>query len=208
MRNTELLNGLNIYLPNPPDPPDPPNLHNLPNLNNLLLKLIKMSSSELPLSSSYLGNSSQGSDLQDVVQLTRGGLNRSSYLWREQDNAVFQAWWEKTSWYYKNSGKPNGGYKVIWGSQKQAAIWKYFQEGAQRDSGEPVIICIQCDKTLKHPSAGQGNKSAEKHLSSDSCKKTVQVRGKAQTNIEDGFRAQVRVSTIISTIISNTQSNY
>ena len=75
---------------------------------------------------SFIPLSKKINNLQDIVQLTKGVWDKSVYLWTKEDEFLFQKWWQKTLWFYSNDNKPKHGFRIIWGSIKEAPIWDYY----------------------------------------------------------------------------------
>ena len=52
-----------------------------------------------------------------------------------------------TMWWKRNFTLPDGSKekkKIRWGGACQTPWWKYFLEGANYFTGEPVVICEHC----------------------------------------------------------------
>jgi hypothetical protein len=124
-------------------------------------------------------------------RLTRVGKNLSLYEWSARTNDDFLQWWTYTSWYIAEMRKPQVLRKIpVWGKERSASGWQYFNEAAERTTGRPKLICQRCDSDIGHPKKN-GTTGLASHPLSEKCLKISRIRGIAQPTIQEGFRAGV-----------------
>jgi hypothetical protein len=69
---------------------------------------------------------------------------RKTYiLYTDMTKNDFVAWWLKTDFGRKK--------RMRWDARQQSDVWKYFDQVAKGDDGEPKVICKRCMKVLDHP---------------------------------------------------------
>jgi len=125
-------------------------------------------------------------------RLTRVGIQKDHYEWSTHTNDDFIEWWHRTKWYIAESRKPAKSQKIpTWGKQRHSAGWEYFNEAAERISGEPKLICQRCDHPIKHPKKN-GTTGLSSHPLSIGCRAIAMQRGLGQPTIQEGFKAGVR----------------
>jgi hypothetical protein len=103
------------------------------------------------------------------LEITEDGLFVVFPKGRKED---FLLWWERTAWYIETMD--NGGRHLPrWCSMMHnAPVWENFIRVADRQTGEPRMICGFCSANLAYPrTTGYGRTWAlESHLRSKSCR--------------------------------------
>lgn len=92
---------------------------------------------------------------------------------------TFVDWWITTEWGVgvaeENPEFPDPNWESD--QRRRTDVWEQFEQGARRENGEPMVLCLGCDMVLSHPNnkrAGSGNLG--KHLKSTRCRKSAATR--------------------------------
>lgn len=127
--------------------------------------------------------------MSDSLTLIRTGAQNECYRFELEYKDEFITWHSTTQWYQQQDARLKKK-TVTWGSKKNALGWQHFEEAALRNTGEPKVVCVRCQKTLKHPTI-HGTSGMDGHLESRGCQSGARSRGLVQLSISEGFRAGV-----------------
>jgi hypothetical protein len=149
----------------------------------------------------FLFIDTQSSDTQSPTPpFNQIGQRGIFYQWTQELHSVFLDWWLGTEWVVQHASNTNDWSKKLnWESvSKKSSSWKQFYQGANRFTGEPVVICQQCEAKLSHPNTkGSGTTALRKHTSSSLC-----LKGSKSRNNKGGRQTQLNEWT--PTVVSKT----
>jgi hypothetical protein len=101
--------------------------------------------------------------------LERFGPDRKK-LWikyTEMHKDDFIIWWLQTECSTKTG--PNQK-RMRWDTKHSADIWQHFDQVAHHITGEPMVMCRRCGKTLPHPQkTANGTNSMKRHFEAGKC---------------------------------------
>lgn len=92
--------------------------------------------------------------------------------------ALFVDWWTLTPWGVGVAEEDSQYPDPNWDSElRRAGIWEMYEQGARVEDGEPVVLCMMCDRFYKHPNnkrTGSGN--LIRHVKTQTCKAAAASR--------------------------------
>lgn len=124
--------------------------------------------------------------------------------WTASKAELFNDWWHQQSWYKE---QPNlflsTDKQINWGSTARTSnVWRDFDQGARKSTGEPVVVCQKCSSILSHPSVkGAGTSTMSSHLKTGRClRKSAHHSTLHQSQLRFSESTPVSMVTILITI--------
>jgi len=104
-------------------------------------------------------------------------LGGTAFRWKAEKADEFNKWWETTEWAIKleknlsQEARSNSINPPRWDSKlRTTSHWVHFGQGAKVHNGEPLLFCLSCNTTLKHPSAfNMGTTHMRSHILLEKC---------------------------------------
>ncbi len=130
--------------------------------------------------------------------LLRVGEGKKFIEFEKADAEIFLHWWNTTQWATTHSNT------IKWESTaKTSKVWHIFKPVAEIRTGNPKVMCSQCEATLEHPGIkNSGTNSLKSHLKSNACKKKSRSRATVQSRIVDYVNANVSLLILFTRLDS------
>lgn len=122
-------------------------------------------------------------------------------LYSEMTKDEFILWWLQTQYASQPDRK-----RIRWDSKHSSDNWKNFDQVAHHATGEPMVMCRRCGKTLPHPQqTANGTNSMRRHFAAGKCRQAGNDVSR-QRSIQQSIDHAVRIVTLDIKIILNISS--
>lgn len=144
-------------------------------------------------------NTSGDSSLPSFQRIGRLGR---FFQYSLEQHTEFIAWWTSTPWVIHEAAAQTTCYDLVsrlcWNSTSRTSeYWRCFNQAADRESGEPALVCQKCKKNLAHPNTkGTGTKAMKNHVLSAACRQQV------YTQDRQGRERQASLNEIFAEAVS------
>jgi hypothetical protein len=136
----------------------------------------------------------------DNLPFSQIGPKNLYFRWKPEYHDKFVEWWLSTQWAVQAVANQSIDLvkQLNWESQNRKSIaWKQFDQGIHRITGEPKVICQNCNKVLAHPNTrNTGTKALSGHIASRQCLVYSSQSNTRQRKVEDMFHA-ISVSRLV-----------